>query len=451
MYKRHVLKELSAYLDDQLSDKEKLAVYNHLSECKTCAEELAKLRLVSEKIKTLPEPSLKEDFDASIMSEILRQELEGGRVNMKTRPLAILVPSGVIVGILFLIVAVGMQPFIKRSYQGKPVSSGRIDKYFYSTTLNSPVSETSYWDLGDQKQLGFGKSVSRRFGGKPINGLAVDEAKVLALGGKESFRAEYDGSAFGMVRATASTPYNEPTGQETSVIVIQPILPATGQGQMIIRIGNISLEVENGQNTYQQALQISQELGGFISNSSFYKDREGREAGTITMRIPKEKFDTALDKLSKLGKVEGVNSTSQDVSQEYANLKAQLDAKIIVYNKMLDALKERKVTIPEAVRIERELAPIVSEIETLKNRIEYLNNQVAFTTVTLNFHEPEVSAKVLNETKRIIKEMLLTTSINAIKLFAKAVPVALALIFWLVVVGVAVLVIKYLFGRLFRR
>ncbi|MFH0789994.1 MAG: DUF4349 domain-containing protein [Candidatus Omnitrophota bacterium] len=207
-----------------------------------------------------------------------------------------------------------------------------------------------------------------------------------------------------------------------AVIVIQPVIPATGEGDKIIRSGTISLEVEDGRQTYNQALAICNELGGHMANSNFYKSQEGRESGTITMRIPKDKFTIALDRLSALGKINNINTNSEDVSQEYANLKSQLDAAMVVYNKMLEALQKRNVTIPDAVRLESELTPVLRRVEDLKNRIEYLNNAVSFTTISVDFQESEISLKALKESKRFIREGMLAAQIRGVKFLAAALP-----------------------------
>jgi polyhydroxyalkanoate synthesis regulator phasin len=211
------------------------------------------------------------------------------------------------------------------------------------------------------------------------------------------------------------------------------------------------VEVEDGKLAYQKALQICQELGGYMASSNFYKDSQGREAGTITMRIPKEKFESAVDKLGALGKVESSNTDSRDVSQEYANLKTQLDAAMVVYNKMMEALQKKQVTIPEAVRLESELTPILRRIQDLKNRLEYLDNAISYTTITVNVHEPVVSVKVLKDSKRQIKESLINTGVNTIKFIAGVIPVAVLLFFWLIILGIVAFLVKYLVAKLFKR
>ncbi|MFC1594170.1 DUF4349 domain-containing protein [Candidatus Omnitrophota bacterium] len=529
MFKRHVFNQLSAYLDKQLSEKKKEKVEQHLQECTECSQELARLKMVSDKLRDIEVPDLYEEFDSSVRDAILRQELEGGRVEMKKKPLAYLVPAGAIVGVLvLLVVGVNIQTILKRSFQGSVRTYEHLEQ---SKLDNGLLSESGGYGWKVKGEPFFAGDFQGNFlnnystkgialAGKPLGTLGFNESQtamdsyvdrtVMHMGGATRTRekdmrnkeTEYtyaassptmalgiDSASNGMFGyddwrreesktlsvASVSTDVLDEVARERidkvhqvrdtakklasvhaesqsgSLIVIQPVMPATGEGEMIIRTGHVGLEVEDGNQTYQKASEICKELGGYISNSSFSKDREGREIGTITMRIPQDRFDTALEELGKLGKLEGMNTSSRDVGQEYANLKAQLDAKKVIYDKMLEALNKRRVTIPEAIRIESQLTPVARGIENLKNQIEYLQNQVSFTTITLNFREPKVSPKALKETKRIIKETALATAINTVKIVAAAIPAIVIIGFWVVAIIVLIVAVKYIIIRLFKR
>ncbi|MFC1704112.1 DUF4349 domain-containing protein [Candidatus Omnitrophota bacterium] len=530
MFNRHVKKQLSAYLDNQLSEVQKQRIEDHLQTCPMCAQELNKLKLVSEKLKTIEAPNLQEEFDSSVKDAILRQELEGGRVTMERKPLAKLVPAGVIAGILvLLVVGVNMRMFVRSfdlGYRGRsrraqdvryPTGTVRVDPYREGDDFKKTQPRDGSYIYGVDEEgrhttidqgVFSDETVRHRGGAEFDNSLfefaALENRKLEARGSDRhnltvrhrgggergvTFGAKLDTSdqlarnlgVGGTVSRTgelrvdvdrayvtsneelksgylASTPMptTDPLSQvvpdvDGTVIVIRPTLPATGQGEMIIRTGWLTLEVKNGKEAYKKATEVCQELGGYISSSDFYKDPDGREGGTITMRIPKAKFDTALDTLSALGKVEGMNTSSQDVSQQYTNLKAQLDAKMVIYEKMLEALNRRKVSIPDAIRMESELTPVARAIEDLKLRIEHLNNAVSFNTITLNFYEPEVSTKALQQSKEIIRETALSATISAIKFLAAAIPVAIVIGFWIVIGVVTVLAAKHWIAKLFKR
>ena len=85
MFRLHVLKDLSSYIDNELSERKKQEVENHLQQCKTCSQELARLKLLSEKLKTWQVPGLVSNLENSVNTEIVREELEKEEVKMKKK------------------------------------------------------------------------------------------------------------------------------------------------------------------------------------------------------------------------------------------------------------------------------------------------------------------------------------------------------------------------------
>jgi hypothetical protein len=342
MFRKHVIKELSNYIDNQLSERDKSKVESHLKGCKICSDELTRLKTLSEKLKLWHAPNLEESFDGRVRNKIVTWELERGEVKMKKKSLAVLIPSTALVGILVL-VFVG-QLYVKRGFQGKlgegagGIGEGYVPYYTESKQFTMPMSNKV-------------SRVMRNQMAAPADRITTYANSATAPRGLP-YIDPYE--AFPKVKARGEAESLGALQGQGSVIVIQPVIPATGEGEKIIRTGTVRLEVENGKETYKKASEICQELGGYLAASQFYKDREAREAGTITMRIPKDKFTTALDRLSALGKVENIGTDSKDVSQEYANLKAQLEAAMVVYNKTLEALQKRQTTIPEAMKLESE-------------------------------------------------------------------------------------------------
>lgn len=435
MNKNHVFKDLSSYIDNQLSQEENQRIEWHLKECRMCAQEFSRLKALSEKLKTWQAPDLGPFFEQEVLERITAQGQERGEVKMKKKTLAILIPSGVLAGVLVFVF--GLQVFVNNGFQGR-----LKDKAGYRDAEKSVRAGEAYSYFGTKGNSGWGRNTGMAYSTKSYYGKQQGAYESEDMAGEE-LKAP---------AKVAQSPTGGYAGQgEGSVIVIQPVLPATGEGEKIIRTAAVILEVTEGRDAYRRASEICQEFSGYLASSNFYKDEEGREAGTITMRIPRDKFVACLDKLATLGKVENISSNSQDVSQEYSNLKTQLDTAMIVYNKMLEALQRRQVSIPEAMRLESELTPIRQRIENLKNQVEYLNNAISFTTITLNFHEPKVSVKVLKETKQDIEKGILAAKINAVKFFANQLSFLVVLVvLFFVVLGLGVLV-KHFILRLFKR
>lgn len=473
MFRCHVIKDLSAYLDNQLSEKQKARVEKHLKGCKQCSDELSSLKILSQKVKAWHAPDPREGFENSVRNEIVRWELVRGKVKMKKVSLAVLIPSSALAAIL--VFAFVGNHYLKRGigggYRTPPDSLGEVfdpDKYqpHYASNKEQKTDDKnfaagSYYTKHNDEQEAYQEGLKSKYKQLAKNEAILDNVPVKAglyRDGADYSTMRLAGSyeSQSAPRAPAiSAPYESSGGQDQvsdgAVIVIQPVLPATGIGDKIIRTGIMRLEVEDGKETYSKISLVCRELNGFLSVSNFYKDEDGREAGTITMRIPKEKFNLALERISGLGKVENINTTSQDVSQEYSNLQSQLDGVMIVYNKMLEALKKKQTTISDAVRLESELTPVLSRIQGLKNQIEYLNNAIAFTTVNVEFHESKISAKVLKESKRYIRESMLASQINAVKTLSKILPMTVALGILFVVAILIVVLVKNWIVKTFRR
>ena len=450
MFRSHVLKELSAYLDDQLSERMKEKVEKHLADCKNCREELSRLKQLSEQIKAWQTPDLGDDFDARVRHQIVLGELEKGEVKMNKKLTSVWIPSSALVAVLLVVIIAG-QSYVKRGWEGRlRIASDDLGEQFepakYARKGLQGRVRNSVDHIGNNADL---IAQKLRFSGNQYQPYYAESKKTDS----ESVANWSRSADTTMNRPASGAPVAEQPADsgEGSVIVVYPVLPATAQGDKVIRDARIMLEVADGREAYNKASAICQELGGYLASSKFYKDQEGREAGTIIMRIPKDKFGIAQEKLSTLGKVEDITTDSKDVTQEYNSLKIQLDTVKIIYDKMLEAFKKRQVTIPDAIRQESELAPIRSKMENLSNRIAHLDNSISFTTITLSFHEPKVSEKTLKESGNIIKESMITARINSIKFLAGAIPTAIVTAI-LVIIGLVVfLLVKPLISRFFKK
>jgi anti-sigma factor RsiW len=451
MHRCRFQKKLSAYLDHQLNTKQTLEISSHLKECKVCAEALMRFEALSGKLKAWQPPQVEPGFDAVVTEKIVSWELEKGEVKMKRKTLAILVPSGVLAGILvFLFVGVSShrsgQVGTLRGTEGQLSAAGNLASNVRGGSFEADKMMVSY-GMPNAKRVAF--ALNRGVSDSLSSSDYLTSERALSVSCGSSFDMQ-GGVAQGATKGISTENYPVDSDQG-AVIIIQPGLPATGQEEKVIRTGAVVLEVEDGKQTYKKVADLCQELGGFLASSNFYRDNEGRESGTVTLRIPKDKFTAALDRLSALGKVRGIDTNSKDVSQEYANLTAKLDATMVVYKKMLEALEKKQVTISDAVRLESELTPILKRVQDLKNEIESLNNLISFTTITVNFSETYASFKALKESGRFIRESILNAGINAVQLFAKAIPVMLGFAAALIVLlGIAALV-KHWVVRFFKR
>jgi hypothetical protein len=102
--------------------------------------------------------------------------------------------------------------------------------------------------------------------------------------------------------------------------------------------------------------------------------------------IPAAKFDTTVDELRGLGKVQTFHISGQDVSAQYVDLQARLANEEAQRNAML-ALLGRAQTVSDIIAVQNQLGQITGQIEQLKGQIQYIDHNVAFSTITITLTE----------------------------------------------------------------
>lgn len=210
---------------------------------------------------------------------------------------------------------------------------------------------------------------------------------------------------------------------------------ATMERKMIYR-GYIELEVEKGKfgEKFDEIANIAKVVGGFVSNteSSAYGDQLAM--GTITIRIPVESFDSVIEQIKKLGNVKNLNTNVQEVTQEYVDLESRLQHFQAQEEVLLKMMKESE-TVEDSISVHRELSRVQEQIEIIKGRLRWLDEQTSLSTITVFVTEPSVKPQpepitwefldVLREGARLFIRVINGTVIFIMAIFPIAVIAAL--------------------------
>jgi len=163
--------------------------------------------------------------------------------------------------------------------------------------------------------------------------------------------------------------------------------PAGGQlaqgalaGTLMIYNGSFTLEAnEVDAKLYSgQIVDKTKSLGGYLSQ---------RSSHALTVRVPAKEFNAASDYIRSVAKVKYENATAQDITMQYSDLKIRLDVQQKMLARYQELLKKAD-SVKDAVEVERELGRITERVEQLKGQIRYYDNQVSFSTISVNFQEP---------------------------------------------------------------
>ncbi|MDX8291288.1 DUF4349 domain-containing protein [Metabacillus indicus] len=164
------------------------------------------------------------------------------------------------------------------------------------------------------------------------------------------------------------------------------------QNRKVIYTADMSVRVKSYQEAVSSIQKTLASLGGYVMESNTYSGEEDQpQEGTLTVKVPQEAFQSFLNTVEKGSiKVENQTVSGQDVTEEYVDLESRLKSKKTVEERLLSFMKEAQKT-EDLLKISNDLSAVQEEIEQLTGRINYLNNQTAFATVSIHLSENKIN------------------------------------------------------------
>jgi len=179
---------------------------------------------------------------------------------------------------------------------------------------------------------------------------------------------------------TASPPPAQQTPQEYATAKLASAVDSSQQAaeRIIIYTARLQVSTVDVEAALASAQKLCTEVGGYM---------DAMTAGSITMRVPAQKFFAVLDEVRKLGQVLARDINAQDVTDEYVDLRLRLKNAEATRDRLL-AILEKAQTVKETLEVERELSRVREDIERIKGRLTVLDRQTAFSTITVMFMRP---------------------------------------------------------------
>lgn len=190
------------------------------------------------------------------------------------------------------------------------------------------------------------------------------------------------------------------------------------QERMIVYHANLRIVVEDFQNMQQKLQQLVSETGGYIVRENVHRGEENRVSGEMVARVPQDRFHAFLDQVEAWSvKVRQRAVSGQDVTEQYVDLESRLRSKEAVEQRLFEFM-ERAEKTEDLLKISENLSSVQEEIERIKGKMKYLENQSALSTVEIHYEEskvfvPEVGEKLELQTWQKTKKGF-SDSINMI-------------------------------------
>jgi hypothetical protein len=161
--------------------------------------------------------------------------------------------------------------------------------------------------------------------------------------------------------------------------------------RMIIRTANLTLVVQDVEQSLAAARDITQAVGGFLAKSTTRYEGEHMVAD-LTLQVPAVAYDNTIQRLRGLAvRVDSESSSSQDVTEEYTDLESQL-RNLQATEASLLRLLDRATQINDILAVQRELTNVRGQIERIQGRMKYLSRRSDMSTINVSLI-PEARSK----------------------------------------------------------
>lgn len=162
---------------------------------------------------------------------------------------------------------------------------------------------------------------------------------------------------------------------------------ATSVERIVIQNADIAIVVSDVEGQLNEIQIMAETMGGFVVASNLYQTYTNNSVlvleATITIRVPAERLDEALDSL-KAGAIEVRSETrsGQDVTAEYVDLKSRLK-NYEAAERELSRLLENAATTEDVINIFNQLAYYREQIEITKGQIQYYEEAAALSAISI--------------------------------------------------------------------
>ena len=251
----------------------------------------------------------------------------------------------------------------------------------------------------------------------------------------------------------------EPMMESETRSVAGSSVDAGQQERLVIKNADLGITVDDPEAKIAAIASLANSLGGHVVTSNIYQSysNSGVEVpeGNITIRVPSESLDIALEKIkTDVAEVDSENISGEDVTDQYVDLQSRLKAKKAAEEKMLEIMEQARNT-EDVLAVYSQLQILQSDIEVLTGQINYYERSAAMSSISVRVVATEKSKAIkiggwkLGETASNAVQNLIdylqgfTQFLINFIIFILPVLLTLFLPFYLVFIGIRAIVRKH--------
>ena len=366
---------ISSYIDKDLNDIEKTELGKHLTECEQCREEYESMLDIIAVCGNLEEVELPQNFRTELHQRLVEDKKKKnffgsflGNKNMK-------MATGLVAAALVIAIGIGSSSLLFNNNAKMSQDIGSAPGYGGATAPAAPASDA------DTNSL-----MKKTEGAKPKMAAAVQPQVTSAEDAgvaRNSIGVEFSESLL----ADKAAPYQA--------------IETARSGRMVIRTGNMSVNVASVDKATTDIRQLTESSGGYIENSQIenitipqVQDFNGNIAAkeatqkyaNMTVRVPEDKFESIFNNIKGMGKLVNENMNGNDITAQYRDTAARVD-NLKIQEQSLQQIMTKAKNVDEILKIETELNRVRTDIDIYSGDLKRWDSLVQLSTINIYLTE----------------------------------------------------------------
>jgi len=223
--------------------------------------------------------------------------------------------------------------------------------------------------------------------------------------------------------------------------------------RIVIQNADLSIVVIDPEAKLDEIAKMAEGMGGFVVSKNVYQTYTSNNLqvpeGNITVRVPAEKLDEALEKIkADAVEVQNEDRSGQDVTRDYVDLQSRLKTHEQAAEQLSKILEE-KTESAEVIDVFNQLVYHREQIEMLKGQINYYEEAAALSAVSVHVSAEETlqPLEIAGWRPAGVARDALQTLINFFQGFVN-------FLIWLIILiipaGILILALLWVVWRIFR-
>ncbi len=168
--------------------------------------------------------------------------------------------------------------------------------------------------------------------------------------------------------------------------------------RMVIKNASLSIIVAEPALVMDDIMAMAESMGGFVVTSNMWQTTLGSgmtvDQATITIRVPAERLDEALDHIKAgAGEVRSENISGEDVTSQYTDLQSRL-RNLETAEAQLTQIMEDATDTEDVLQVYNRLVEVGEEIEVIKGQMQYYEQASALSSISIDIIADEADQPI---------------------------------------------------------